>query len=269
MIKASAVIPTKDKLSRLRLILKALEPQVNEEVEVIVIFDGCSRDTLRGFRDIQLSYSPVTIEHEQNLGRARARNSGIRKASGEIVIFLDDDRIPGPGFVEQHVKRHEKGRYAIIGERKDLRYSEEMLENLYYNGFTPAVFKRMEQDAIKESIGPIKRMGRRIFGELLECVTFTTGNSSARRRDLLEVGMFDEEFSGWGVEDMDLGYRLIKSGVKVIRDYSIVNYHLVHPVDRANQNKEYWRNLDYFLNKIRGDRMAVFMAKLLSVIIYR
>jgi GT2 family glycosyltransferase len=269
MKKASLVIPTKDKLSRLRLVLKALESQVNEAVEVLVIFDGCNQETLVDFQNLQLSFTPVTIVHEQNLGRARARNSGIGKASGEIVIFLDDDRIPGPGFVEGHIKRHEKGRYAVIGERNDLNYPEAMLETMYYEGFTPAVFERMEQNAIKEPNGLMKKLNRRIFGSLVECVTFSTGNSSARRRDLLEIGMFDEGFSGWGVEDMDLGYRLIKSGVKVIRDYSIVNYHLVHPVDRTRQVEEYWRNLNYFLNKIKDDKMAVLMAKLLSVIIYR
>lgn len=269
MKKVSVVIPTKDKLSRLRLILKALEPQVSQEVEVIIVFDGCNRDTLRGFQEIQLCYSPVTIEHEQNLGRSRARNSGICKATGEIVIFLDDDRIPGLGFVEKHVKRHEKGGCAVIGERKELSYPEEMLKKLYYSGFTSAIFTRIEQDASKESNGLIKRIGRRIFGELLECVTFTTGNSSVLKLDLLKVGMFDENFSGWGVEDMDLGYRLIKSGVKIIRDYSIANYHLIHPIDRAKQNEEYWRNLNYFLNKIQEDRTTAFVAKLLSVIIYR
>lgn len=268
MKKASIIIPTKDKLSRLRLVLKALEAQVTEAVEVIVIFDGCRQDTLHAFNDIKLKYTPVQIVHEENLGRARARNSGIRQATGDIVIFLDDDRIPCPDFVHKHVKRHENGRYAVIGERNDIEYSEEMLYQLYKNGFTPSVFLQMQKDARKEPHAWIKKASRQVLGQLLESVTFTTGNSSVQRRDLLKTGMFDKNFSGWGVEDMDLGYRLVKDGVKVVRDYSIANYHLVHPVNPSAQKEEYWKNLYYFLDKIKEDKTTVCLAKFLSNVLY-
>lgn len=269
MKKASIIIPTKDKLSRLCLVLKALEPQVDETVEVLVIFDGCNQETLNGFKDIPLQFEPVPIIHPKNLGRAHARNSGIRSATGRVLIFLDDDRIPSGEFVMKHVQRHEKGRYAIIGERYDIGYSEDVLANLYRKGFTPDVFQRMQADSFKEQNQALKKMGRRVCGCFLDLVTFTTGNSSALRADVLKVGLFDEKFSGWGVEDIDLGYRLIKAGVKVIRDYSIETYHMVHPVDRAKQLEEYWRNLYYFLNKIQDDKMAVWILKILSAIIYK
>lgn len=269
MINASIIIPTKDKLSRLQLVLKALEPQVDETVEVLVVFDGCNQDTLNGFKDIPLKFEPVPIIHQKNLGRAQARNSGIRKAVGKILIFLDDDRIPAAEFVKKHVLRHENGRCAIIGERNDIGYSEDVLANLYQKGFTAAVFKQLQSDSTKEQSKAMKTIGRRVCGRFLDSVTFTTGNSSALRADVVKIGMFDEKFSGWGVEDIDLGYRLIKSGVKVIRDYSITNYHMVHPVDRSKQLEEYWQNLNYFLNKIQDDKMAVFLVKTLSAIIYR
>jgi hypothetical protein len=63
---------------------------------------------------------------------------------------------------------------------------------------------------------------------------------------------------------VDLGYRLIRNGVKVIRDYSIANYHLVHQADPEKRESEYWRNFDRFIGKIKEDKLTVFMAKLVN-----
>ncbi len=42
---------------------------------------------------------------------------------------------------------------------------------------------------------------------------FLTGNASVRRSDLMRVGCFDESFTGYGHEDLELGYRLERAGV--------------------------------------------------------
>ncbi|HEX2925588.1 MAG TPA: glycosyltransferase [Ruminiclostridium sp.] len=269
MKQASIIIPTKDKLSRLRLILKALEPQVDDSVEVIVIFDGCSRETIEKFKEVKLAYKPVEVVLEKNMGRAKARNSGILRATGNIIIFLDDDRIPSPGFVSKHIKSHQKGRYAIIGERCDVEYPEDVLTRFYEKGFTDADYIQIEKDSVHEGFSLIKRIVRFILGQRIECVTFSTGNSSVERQDLLNVNMFDSNYTGWGLEDTDLGYRLSRSGVKIKRDYSIANYHLVHPVNAAQQNSENKRNLDYFLKKLEGDKAAIRITKLLHRIVYK
>lgn len=265
MKRVSIIIPAKDKLSRLLLVLKALEPQVDESVEVIIIFDGCNRQMIDEFRKIEFSCKPVMLVHERTLGRARARNSGILASCGEIALFLDDDRIPCPDFIARHLDRHEKERCAVIGKRYNLHYTEEKINRLGRRGFSAADFEMIRQEASREKFDWIKVCCQCLLGNLLDCVTFTTGNSSVRRKDLLEVGMFDEKFSGWGVEDVDLGYRLIKAGVKIRRDYAVCNYHLVHPVDHGRQKEDYWRNFYYFAEKIRNDKAALFIANLVNI----
>ncbi|NLW46957.1 MAG: glycosyltransferase [Firmicutes bacterium] len=268
MKRASIIIPTKDKLSRLRLVLKALEPQVNDSIEVIIIFDGCNQKTLEGFKEIQLTYELIKIVYPQNVGRAKARNLGIRQAKGDIIIFVDDDRIPCPGFIEMHIRRHQHKRYAVMGERLDICFFEEELDRFYWSETKILDMVRDKKGIANEKYDILRRLTRPLFGNLLACVAFCTGNLSVRREDLLKVGMFDEKIIGWGIEDVDLGYRLIKDGIKLVRDYSLRNYHLVHPVDNKQQKVEYWRNFDYFLNKIKGDRVAILMAKLTTLVLY-
>ncbi|WP_242855783.1 galactosyltransferase-related protein [Ruminiclostridium josui] len=182
---------------------------------------------------------------------------------------MDDDRIPAPDFVYKHIMSHQKGRYAIVGERRDVNYSEEILDKFYSDGITKSDYGRIERDSVTERFNFLKKTARIILGQYIECVTFSTGNSSVQRQDLLNVGMFDENFTGWGMEDTDLGYRLYKSGVKIKRNYSIVNYHLVHPVNSIQQNNENRRNVNYFISKIEGDKAAIRMTKLLHRIIYK
>ncbi|RCX20054.1 GT2 family glycosyltransferase [Anaerobacterium chartisolvens] len=268
MKEASIVIPTRDKLSRLHLVLKALEGQINDAVEVVIVFDGCSDEVVKRFNDIKLPYKTITVIHDSNVGRARARNSGILRACGEIVIFLDDDRIPCAGFVTKHINRHKNGRYMVIGERAEIHYSEEKLLEICKTGFSRQVLEQMRKNSVKERYNVMKKAARAILGQAIERVTFTTGNSSVPRNELLKTGMFDENFSGWGVEDVDLGYRLSRNGLRAVRDYSIVNYHLLHPVDTGKQKIEYWRNFSYFMKKIEDDRMSRFIMKALSIFMY-
>ena len=54
---------------------------------------------------------------------------------------------------------------------------------------------------------------------------FLTGNALVKRSTLIEAGMFDENFTGYGHEDIELGYRIKKMGVPILYNYKAVNYH--------------------------------------------
>jgi GT2 family glycosyltransferase len=68
----------------------------------------------------------------------------------------------------------------------------------------------------------------------LSWLYFLTGNASVRRDDLQAVGGFDEDFTGYGHEDLELGYRLQKAGVELHYDARAINYHW-HPVSYDEQ----------------------------------
>jgi GT2 family glycosyltransferase len=54
---------------------------------------------------------------------------------------------------------------------------------------------------------------------------FLTGNASVRRTDLLRAGCFDESFTGYGHEDLELGFRLARLGIEICYEPAAVNYH--------------------------------------------
>ena len=98
--KCSVVIPTKDKNSRLYLTLKCLEPQMDDNSQIVVVFDGCSKETLDEFKTFKWNMNVKQVISENNVGRSAARNLGLNAADGDVVIFLDDDRLTEKDFIK-------------------------------------------------------------------------------------------------------------------------------------------------------------------------
>ena len=242
MKKASIIIPTLNKLIRLRLVLKSLESQMNDDIEVIVVFDGCDPDVIEGFKELKLSYKPIAVISEENIGRSRARNKGIEAASGEVIIFLDDDRVVSPNYVEEHCKLHKEGYGVVLGQRNQLYMKDSDICHFYEDSTGLRDFC--------EKNGEIERY---VFGQgaksPIRWMNFYTGNVSVNRQALLDAGGFDPAFSEWGHEDLDLGIRLYIHGVKFAYSTTANNYHLMHASNFDHKKKQCSENLWYLVKK--------------------
>jgi GT2 family glycosyltransferase len=86
---ASNVVPTRARLDYLRVALASLVPQARAEgAELIVVDDaGCSP----GARELVEGLGVLYVAHPAPLGLNVARNTGIARASGDLVVFVDDD----------------------------------------------------------------------------------------------------------------------------------------------------------------------------------
>ena len=139
-------------------------------------------------------------------GRAAARNAGIAQARAGIVLFNDADIFASPDLLSTHLRRHgERTGIAVVGLEVQVRDFEEY------------EYKRDHPDARGHLHPPSRRK--------LSWLYFLTGNASVRREDLLRAGCFDESFTGYGHEDLELGYRLQRLGVEIVYEPLAVNYH--------------------------------------------
>lgn len=85
MIKLSIIIPYYNTYDYTILLLKELEKQVTEEVEVILIDDGCHEERFNTF-------SFLTILHnDTNIGAPKSWNRGLSIAKGKYIGFIDSD----------------------------------------------------------------------------------------------------------------------------------------------------------------------------------
>jgi len=261
MIKASIIIPTFNKLLRLKLVLKSLECQVTDEIEVIVVFDGCSPETIEQFRLLNFTFTPIQIVCRENAGCAAARNRGIEKSKGNIVIFLDDDRIVSPTFIKEHLLIHRTvGRAAVVfGIRKEFYLSDDNISA--YANATDGLREYCEKNGdIQEYF-----LKNRSENYLFRWFNFYTGNVSVDRESLLKAGCFDEFFKGWGHEDLDLGIRLALHKVSFYYADHAENYHMMHPSNFLFDKKSSDDHLKYMIKKYMGHPLVQIILFLLKV----
>ena len=97
----SIVIPTYNGIRHLVPCIRALAATLGDHFagEVLVVDDGGTRETENALSDLERRYAWLrVIRNTRNQGFIASCNRGAREASGEVVVFLNDDTIPLPGW---------------------------------------------------------------------------------------------------------------------------------------------------------------------------
>jgi GT2 family glycosyltransferase/glycosyltransferase involved in cell wall biosynthesis len=216
-IKVSIIIPTFNRREILLRCLEALACQTYPaaQFEVLVCDDGSTDDTALKVAQLATPYRLVYL-HQDNAGPAAARNLGLPRARGEIILILNDDAIAAPDLVARHVQAqtrlHQKRvKAAVLGiftpKREEL--SSPFLE-LYHQSDVNFRYRKMQPH------------------QFYDYRHFWTCNLSLPRTAFEVAGLFDEDF--WAAEDIDLGYRLEQHGYQIYYDPSCQAEH-DHPFD--------------------------------------
>lgn len=214
-MRISVVIPTYNRLDKLQVVLPLLLEQSFPATDYeIVVADSQSTDGTADYvRDLSGRAGEGRVRYVPGAyaGRAQARNAGIAAAQAPAVLFTDADIIPAPDLVERHAAHHadQDKRVAVVGCELQVRSLDD------YRA-------QRDRPELRKPLHPASR-------KRLSWLYFLTGNASVRRADLLAVGGFDAAFTGYGHEDLELGYRLEQLGVSILYDPLAVNFHW-HPV---------------------------------------
>jgi GT2 family glycosyltransferase len=207
----SVVVPTYNRVARLRHVLGALEQQQYpaDAYEVIVVSDGSS-DGTHAYLESLRSTMRLRWFSQSNRGPAAARNVGVDRAVGELIVFIDDDVVPEAGLLAEHVRAHREAdrEVVVLGPL------------LTPEGFAMAPWARWEQEML------MKQYKAMLRGDWQPTARqFYTGNASLRRSHILAVGGFDENFRR--AEDVELAYRLAARGLGFVFTMKAVGMHYV------------------------------------------
>ncbi|BAN01774.1 putative glycosyltransferase [Ilumatobacter coccineus YM16-304] len=193
----SVIIPTFNRRDRLERVLRALEHQTHRgPLEVVVVSDGSTDGSHEFLRSHGLDLDVMAVQID-NSGPAVARNVGIDHASKDLVLFLDDDVVPEPDLVEQHVREHGNSgnrHLVVIGPMLspvDAEY-EPWVEWEQFQ------LSKQYQSLGENDVEPSYRQ-------------FYTGNASLFREHLVRLGGFDSSFRR--AEDVELAFRLHQAGL--------------------------------------------------------
>lgn len=270
-MKVSVVIPLYNQAASLELTLHAFNQQdYNDgQYEVIVVDDGSTEACSISEADYQF---PLTLIRQDNLGRAAARNTGIQASSSELVIFNDADRIPDRYFIARHTAIHEQAENTVVvGKPKEVYISNidqrlQELKEWIDHGRIPKISRDYAYE--KKVMTKLYGIDSSFSKSPIPWIGFFSGNVSVKRRDLHNIGMFNEEFINWGFEHFELGYRFYHAGFKFYYCRNAINYHLAHSRPGNFYDEHFYESTQIFKrvsNDPNIDYLYLFMTGKLSL----
>ncbi len=186
--------------NRAELLLQKLESLksqtlLSDRFEWIVCINGSTDKTREIFQDIQMPFNIKVIDFETNQGISKGRNACVKEAKGKILYFSDDDCILQKNTLERHLLAQENLCVAIGGIR--------------FEANTVTLWQPQK----------------------VNYWNLNGANSSVPKGAFEKVDGFDERLTGYGGEDLLLGYRLKQSGLKFRRLGGMVNHRGPNPMD--------------------------------------
>lgn len=259
MADCSIIIPVYNLAAITRQCLNHLFSRMPEsmEVEIVVVDDGSSDGTQACLAEFAGRIRTVT--HVRNQGYSSACNDGAAAASGEYLVFLNNDTIPLDGWLDaliRHAARDE--RVGIVGSKllypdgtiqhSGIAFDRDRQPRHIYVGFPgdhPAVNKSRRMQMV-------------------------TGASLLIKREVFDrAGGFDTSFVN-GFEDVDLCLKVRELGFEVHYCHESVLYHLEsvsdRPIDHDNVNRRTF--LERWKDRVEVDDWRDYVDDGLITIVY-
>lgn len=183
--------------------------------EIICSDDASTDNTVDIIQSIQ--DLPITLLKNEKGGAGPARNAALKVAKGKLVIFTGDDMFPNAEFINLHFENYLKFGDSVATLGRIDWHKDIQLNHLMYH---------------------ITEVGCEQFGfiglpayQLIDFRHFYTSNISVSKSVLDRLEMhFRTDFDKYGFEDIELGYRLQKEGMRIYYDPSIViEHHHIYP----------------------------------------
>ena len=201
-LRVSVVVPHFEQQAQLDRTLAAVLAQ--EPAEVVVADDGSAVAPVvpAGVRLVR--------QDDRGFRAAAARNLGAAQTTGDVLVFLDADTVPEPGFLDALVRRAAACPDVLaVGRRRHADLSGDGRE------LPEPAWLTQAYAASRDLLDADGRSFRFVISAVL-----------ALRRELFtDLGGFDERYVGYGGEDWDLAYRAWNAGAVLVHERDAVAVH--------------------------------------------
>lgn len=198
--------------------LRSAERQSYEDLEIVLVDDGAKdRASLARITD---HFPRVRVLHQANAGVSVARNFGVSRTAGDLLVFLDDDDVWHPDRIARQVESLAAAPDAVVSYC-GMRTVDADGEELY-----PA-----DQRAVRD----VHDVLRRRTGIILP-------NVMIRRQTFLRVGGFHPAFRR--AQDLDLVLKAALEGDFVFVPETLVDYRF-HAGNNTRRHRELCRSIDH------------------------
>jgi GT2 family glycosyltransferase/Flp pilus assembly protein TadD/glycosyltransferase involved in cell wall biosynthesis len=242
-LSCSILIPLYNKMEYTRQCLEALALNTDQtiEYELILVDNGSTDGTAEYLRT--LTGNVTIISNLKNLGFARAMNQAAKLASGRYLVFLNNDTIPHPGWLEALIRGAEQDGADIVGAKL-----------IYPNGRVQHAGVAFDEESIGYHIfqkqpASIAGANRKRF---MQCVTAAC--MLVRHEVHSELNGLDEAYVN-GFEDVDFCLRAGARGKKILYTPESVLIHFEETSEgrKSHEDQNMRRYLSHWEGRVRCD----------------
>lgn len=243
-IKLSVVITNYNKEQYIAQCLQSVVEQTLKGIEIIVVDDGSTDNSMRVLEQYEKQHNNLKVYRQQNAGVSAARNTGLQKANGEYVTFLDAD-----DYV--HLAGYEKMYEVASGNNADMVIANIICFNEY---------KNWPLSYMKKLFNEKSPLIRNIAENVELHSTPSTSNKIFKREMCVLNGIhFDEDL--WVGEDLLFTQQCLLVAERVIvREIPLLYYRVV---DNGNNNLSKNTTITFF------NQLVILQMKLKAVYIER
>jgi glycosyltransferase involved in cell wall biosynthesis len=227
MIKISVIIPTWMRATELEILCNSLCSQsFNFSDFEVIICDSNSDDNTSGVVKKFENKLNIIYHHSKINAISVKRNDGARIASGNILVFLDDDVIPSSQLLEIYYNKHKETTEKVLMGLSLFSLLKENKSNFikYRNRRSLRVLK---------------------FGNDVSSNNFVSMNFSIKKTDFFKIGLFDENFVNYGGEDHDFPCRMKELGYKSVMLSDARSEHIEPSPNLINRMKKIYVSARY------------------------
>jgi O-antigen biosynthesis protein len=251
----SIIIPVFNKVAFTRQCLDrlALHPPESVNQQVIVVDNGSSDETAAVLTELSARDPAVVyLRNDANLGFSRGNNVGAQLATGRYLLFLNNDTIVQPGWLDAMVRVIERDeRVGIVGIKQLFPYTN----RIHHTGIIFTADRR-PQHIYPHADASVPFVNKQREYQAV------TGSCLLIPRDLfVECGMFDEGYKN-GYEDIDLCLTVRDRGRKVVccTDRFIYHYGQITETRTADDDANLARFMARWGDRVQPDELSYFRA---------
>ena len=194
-----------------------------EGYEIVLVNNNCTDHTEQEFERFCHDYPDVHTRYclEPQQGLSYARNCGIRESTGDVLVYVDDDALVNPEYLDTYARFFERHPDAVAAGGPILPQYDGCEEPSWMSHYTRQLIT-----------------GKLYLGEhehVFPHDAFPGGGNAAYRRSVFDtVGLFNVELgrkgnSLIGAEEKDLFDKMTSLGMKFYYLPTAILYHLIPP----------------------------------------
>ena len=207
-MKVSVVIPTFNGAHRIGNLLRSLSEQTVLPDEIVVVVDGSTDDTQKVLADWQKQLPYLKVVVQRNQGRSVVRNAGAAAASGELLVFFDDDVTLTSGCLAMHLSHHERFPGSLLtGPAQDCILDTD------FRLYKASLGDKWTRPLLAWEDKPLPR----------ELIFITAANFSVARDELLRLGGFNAQLKD--AEDFELAVRAYQQSLPIYFNAKALIWH--------------------------------------------